>query len=138
MLSLEGTQEPEQLAITEEDLLMLFEALHRLCDPHMPFHARNKDADLPAMRVEEYPHEFAVPSCPTADQAGSPSDSSTSAEEIPAPEYMWLANLLNAFGAKGGFDLVCKVRCWHASDLLWVFDDLTERCAMFVGAHWKL
>ena len=109
MLALEGSQEQEHVGMIEEDLLMLFEALHRLCDPHMPFHVRNKDAELPVARVEEYAHEFAVPSCPVSAQRGSPSDSSTSAEEIPAPEHLWLANLLNAFGAKKGFDLVCKV-----------------------------
>ena len=52
---------------------------------------------------------YAVPSCPTGGRHASPSDSSTSAEEIAAPEYMWLANLLNGFGDKKGFELVCKV-----------------------------
>ena len=98
------------MSMMEEDLLMLFEAWHRLCDPHMPFHIRNKSEDVPVGKVEEFQHGFAVPSCPSGAIHGSPSDSSTSAEEIAAPEHMWLANLLNAFGTKGGFDMVCKVR----------------------------
>ena len=108
MLDAGQEQEPAQVAAVEEDLLMLFEAWHRLCDPHMPFHIRNKDADVPTIRMEEYPHEFAVPSCPAGPQA-SPSDSSTSAEDIVAPEHLWLANLLNCFGHKTGFKLVCQV-----------------------------
>lgn len=88
---------------------MLFDAWHRLCDPLMPFHLRNKDADLPVPRVEEYPPDYAVPAIPPGPAPVSSSNSSTSADEIPAPEYLWLANLLNAFGAKKGFELVCQV-----------------------------
>lgn len=111
MVDLQGSANQQELAGAEEDLLNLFEALHRLCDPLMPFHVHNKDADLPTAKVHEYAHEYAVPSCPpgAAAPVGSPTQSSASAEEIAAPQHMWLANLLNAFGERKGFDLICQV-----------------------------
>ena len=57
MLLLEGATEQEQVGAVEEDLLMLFEAWHRLCDPYMPFHVRNKDSDVSITKVEELPHD---------------------------------------------------------------------------------
>ncbi|KAK9798582.1 hypothetical protein WJX73_003480 [Symbiochloris irregularis] len=98
---------PEDLASYEEDLLSLLEALHRLCDPSLPFHITNRDADLPQARVEEFASDYALPSCPPA--AESLSDSPSEVEEINVPQHVWLSNLLNAFGHKDGFDFICKV-----------------------------
>lgn len=108
MVSLKDQAEAaDELASHEEDLLSLLEALHRLCDPSLPFHVTNRDADLPTPRVDEYASEYAVPSCPAG--AGSASDSPSEVEEISVPQHVWLSNLLNAFGCKYGFQLICKV-----------------------------
>lgn len=111
LLRLEGAaDQAEQVVAVEEDVQMLYEAWHKLCDPLVSFHSRTKELELPADKVEEFATDFAEPGLPQH-VCASPGDSSTSVEEILPFEHVWLAHLLNAFGAKRGFELVCQVRC---------------------------
>jgi hypothetical protein len=96
----------------EDDLLPLLSAVALAFKPKSVFHEHNQDKDLP-QKIAEHPTEWAVPNNIAILQA-APTDSgnatSSGDDGSGCEQHIWLAHLVNHFGVRGGFDLVCEVR----------------------------